>query len=254
MLLAGKKGLVLNVVNDKSIGWAIADAAEKHGAQVGIGAQNERFKEKIDTLTQGRKGFTPFLVDFADDAQFDALADRVGQEFGPLDFVVHSVGYAPKEALMNPFLETKREDFMVAMDISAYSLVRLIHALNPHIKDDASIIALSYLGATRAAHNYKVMGVCKAALESCVRYLALELGARGVRVNTISPGPVNTVAARGVRGLTDMINHVVEMAPLKREYGQKEVAGAAMYLLSDLSQGVSGQIIFVDSGYNIIAI
>lgn len=252
MLLAGKKGLVLNVLNKNSIAWAIADAANEQGATVGIGAQNERLMDAVLKLIEGRERFDPFMIDFSDQSQFDALVEQVAETYGKIDFVVHSVGFAPKAALAGRFIETTHEDFQVAMNISAYSLCRLCQALEPVMNEDASVITLSYLGSTRALRSYNVMGVCKAALEATVRYLALDLGSRGIRVNTLSPGPVNTVAGRGVSGLTDMIKQVHERAPLKRPYGQDEVATSAVYLLSDLSKGVTGQIIFIDSGYNII--
>jgi enoyl-[acyl-carrier protein] reductase I len=254
MLLEGKKGIVLNVTNKNSIGWAIADLANQQGARVGLGAQNERLAEGVQKLIEGREGFDPLIIDFAEDAQYDALAEQVEKLYGQVDFVVHSVGYAPKNALQNRFIETTREDFMLAMDISAYSMPRLCRALEPLIKDDGSIITLTYVGSTLAVPNYNVMGVCKAALESTVRYLAVDLGGRGIRVNAISPGPVNTISGRGVSGLADKIKQVHQDAPLKRPYGQKEVAGAAMYLLSDLGQGVTGQILFVDSGYTILGV
>ncbi len=252
MLLEGKKGVVLNVTNKNSIGWAIADMANREGARVGLGAQNERLAEGMQKLITDRTGFDPLIIDFGDDSQFEALAEQVAALYGKVDFVVHSVGYAPKEALNGRYIDTTRDDFMLAMDISAYSLPRLCRALEPLINDDGSVIALSYVGSTRAVQNYNVMGVCKAALESSVRYLALDLGHRGIRVNTISPGPVNTISGRGVSGLSDMIKAVHERAPLKRPYGQTEVAGAAAYLLSDLSHGVTGQIMFVDSGFTIL--
>ncbi len=252
MLLEGKKGIVLNVTNKNSIGWAIADLANEHGATIGLGAQNERLAEGVEKLTAGRERFDPLLIDFADDSQYDSLAEQVEKLYGQIDFVVHSVGYAPKAALQNRFIETTREDFMTAMDISAYSLPRLCRALEPLLKDDASVITLTYVGSTLVVPGYNVMGVCKAALESSVRYLSLDLGGRGIRVNAISPGPVNTISGRGESGLSDMIKQVHESAPLKRPYGQKEVAGAAMYLLSDLGKGVTGQIMFVDSGYTIL--
>jgi enoyl-[acyl-carrier protein] reductase I len=251
MLLEGKKGLVLNVMNKNSIGWAIADAANLHGATVGIGAQNERMLDGVLKLVEGRERFDPFTIDFSDDAQFDLLRDQVAEKYGKIDFIVHSVGFAPKTALNGRFIDTTLEDFQIAMNISAYSLCRLCNALEPVMNEDGSVITLSYVGSTRALKNYNVMGVCKAALESTVRYLAVDLGDRGIRVNTLSPGPVNTVSGRGINGLSDMIKSVHERAPLKRPYGQEEVAGSAVYLLSDLSKGVSGQIIFIDSGYTI---
>ena len=253
MLLEGKKGVVLNVTNKNSIGWAIADWANAEGATVGVGAQNERLLEGVQKLVEGREGFETLTVDFSDDAQYEALARQVGGKLGRLDFFVHSAAYAPPAALQNPFIETTREDFETAMNASAYSFIRLCKTLEPLLNDDASVVALSYIGSTRAMQSYNVMGVCKAALESAVRYLAMDLGGRGIRVNTVSPGPVNTLAARGIPGVRDMIKNVQDVAPLKRPYGQQEAGGAALYLLSDLSQGVTGQILFVDSGYNVMA-
>lgn len=254
MLLEGKKGLVLNVTNKNSIGWAIADLANQHGATVGIGAQNERLADGVTKLITGRERFDPFLIDFLNEDEFDKLAEQVKEKYGKIDFLVHSVGYAPKEALTGRFIDTTLEDFQVAMNASAFSLVRVCRALEPLLADDASVITLSYLGSSRIMYNYKVMGLAKAALESAVRYLAADLGERGIRVNTVSPGPVNTISARGVSGLTDFMKHVVDVAPLKREYGQAECAGAAMYFLSDLSKGVTGQLLYVDSGYNTVAV
>jgi enoyl-[acyl-carrier protein] reductase I len=254
MLLEGKKGLVLNVTNKNSIGWAIADMANKQGARVGIGAQNERLADGVLKLIEGREGFDPFLIDFLHEEEFDRLRSEVESKYGKLDFLVHSVGYAPKEALTGRFIDTNLADFEVAMNASAFSLIRICRALEPLLNDDASVITISYLGSTRIMSSYKVMGVAKAALESSARYLAADLGERGIRVNVVSPGPVNTISARGVSGLTDYIRHVQDVAPLKRAYGQDECARTAMYLLSDLSRGVSGQIVFVDSGYNTVAV
>jgi len=254
MLLEGKKGLVLNVTNKFSIGWAIAERARKEGATVGIGAQNERFVDGVKKLIGDAPGYEMFMIDFGFEEQFGQLAEAVKEKFGKLDFLVHSVGFAPKTALEGRFLDTTLEDFQIAMNASAYSLVRLCKELEPLLNDDASVMTLSYLGSTKVAPDYKVMGLCKAALEAAVRYLAYELGERGIRVNTVSPGPVNTLSGRGVKNLTKMIDHVQTVSPLRRDYGQTEAAGAAMYLLSDLSQGVTGQIIFVDSGYNVMAI
>jgi len=252
MLLDGKKGLVLNVTNKNSIGWAIAEAAAANGAQVGVGAQNDRMLERVQSLTESNPRMSNFVVDFSEEEQLERLAQQVGEQFGKIDFLVHSAAFANKEDLEGRFVDTSRAGFAMALDISCYSFISLCKALEPYLADDASVMALSYLGSTRAVGNYNVMGVAKAALESSVRYLAIDLGTRGIRVNTISPGPINTVAARGVKGLTGMIEYVHERAPLKRDFGQEEVAGSAVYLMSDLSKGVSGQIIFVDNGYNVV--
>lgn len=252
MLLSGKKGLVLSVTNENSIGWAIAKAAAEHGAQVGVGAQNEKMQQRVGKLIGDDARFDCFVADFSEDEQIDNLAAQVREKYGKIDFLVHAVAFANKEDLQGRFIDTSRQGFAMAMDISAYTLVRLCKALEDTFNDDASVVTLSYLGSTRAVGNYNVMGVAKAALESCVRYLAIDLGGRGIRVNTISPGPINTISARGVAGLSGMIDYVHERAPLKRDFGQEEVAGSAVYMISDLSKGVSGQLIFVDNGYNVI--
>lgn len=252
MLLAGKKGLVLNVTNKNSIGWAIAEAANAYGATVGVGAQNDKMLARVEEMVDGRERFDTFTVDFSYDDQLDALRDAVAARYGTIDFLVHSAAFAKKEDLQGRFIETSRDGFALAMDVSAYSLVALCRALEPVLADDASVMAMSYLGSTRTVGNYNVMGVAKAALEACARYLAVDLGPRGIRVNVLSPGPINTVAARGVKGLTDMISYVHDKSPLKREFGAKEVSGSAVYLMSDLSKGVTGQIVFIDNGYNIV--
>ena len=252
MLLEGKKGLVLSITNKNSIGWAVAELAANHGAQVGIGAQNERMLENVSKMIEGDDRFTPFVVDFQDDAQVDSLVEQVAAKYGKIDFFVHSAAFANREDLAGRFIDTSRDGFKLALEVSCYSLVRMCKALEPIMNEDGSVITMSYLGSTRAVGNYNVMGVAKAALESSVRYLAVDLGGKGIRVNTLSPGPMNTVAARGVKGLTGMIDYVRGVAPLKRPATQSEVGGAALYLLSDLSFGVTGQIIFVDSGFNIL--
>jgi enoyl-[acyl-carrier protein] reductase I len=252
MLLEGKKGLVLSVTNKNSIGWAIAEQAAAHGAEVGIGAQNERMLKRVEELIAGNPRMRAFVCDFGEEAQLENLAKEVGDAYGKIDFLVHSAAYADKTDLEGRFIDTSRDGFKLALDISAYSLVSLCRTLEPLFNEDASVVTMSYLGSTRSVGNYNVMGVAKAALEACVRYLAQDLGAKGIRVNTVSPGPINTVAARGVKGLLDMIGYVHERAPLKREFGQDEVAGTTVYLLSDLSKGVSGQIVFVDNGYNTV--
>ena len=253
MLLAGKKGLVLSITNEKSIGWAVAKAAQEHGATVGIGAQNERMMKNAGELAAAH-GMTAFQVDFSIDTDIEALVSQVASSFGKLDFFVHSAAFAPRDALQGRFIDTSRESFATALDVSCYSLVRMCQALEPVLADGASIITMSYLGSVRACQNYNVMGVAKAALESSVRYLSVDLGKRGIRVNTVSPGPMNTVAARGVPGLLDMINHVGSLSPLGVAASQEDVGKTSVYLLSDLSTGVTGQVVYVDSGYNIVAL
>ncbi len=254
MLLQGKKGLVLNVTNKNSIGWGIAQALADHGAEVGVGAQNERMLESVQKLIGDDARFSAFQVDFSEEGQLVQLARDAAAVYGSIDFLVHSAAFAPREDLAGRFIETSREGFGVAMDVSCYSLINLCKHLEPIMSDDASVMALSYLGSLRAVPGYNVMGVAKAALEASVRYLAVDLGQRGIRVNTLSPGPVNTVAARGVPGLLEKIEHVFKNSPLRRTFGQAEVGNSAVYLASDLSKTVTGQIIFIDSGYSFVAL
>lgn len=254
MLLAGKRGVVLNVVNKNSIGWGIAQAAAQQGALVGVGAQNERMMDGVRKLIEGQDCYTPFMVDFSIPEQLEQLREDIAKTYGKIDFIVHSAAFANREDLQGRFIDTSRDGFLTALEISAYSLVSLCRALEPVLNDDGSVMALSYLGSVRAAQNYNVMGVAKAALEAAVRYLSVDLGDRGIRVNTLSPGPINTVAARGVKDLSKMIDMVHERGPLKRPFGATEVGGSAVYLMSDLSKGVTGQVIYIDNGYNIVAL
>lgn len=254
MLLKGKKGLVLSVTNDKSIGWAVAEAAVEHGAEVGLGVQSQRMKDRVQPMIEGNPAYKVFECDFMDDAMVEKLVADVTSAYGKIDFLVHSAAFARKEELQGDFIDTSEEGFVTALTISAFSLIKLCKALEPIMNDDGSVMAMSYLGANRGIVGYNVMGVAKAALEAEIRYLAFDLGKRGIRVNTLSPGPINTVAARAVPGLIEKIAHVYDRSPLKREYGAKEVGGSAVYLMSDLSRGVTGQIIYIDNGYNVVGL
>jgi enoyl-[acyl-carrier protein] reductase I len=252
MLLEGKKGLIVGVANKASIAWAIAESAVREGAQLLFNYQNERLKDNVEGLIKDLSGAKAFSCDVGNDEQIAALMQNVEAEFGQLDFLVHSVAYAPREDLMGEFLNTSRSGFLTAMDVSAYSLIALSRAALPLMKDGGSVIALSYLGAERVVPHYKVMGVAKAALECTVRYLANDLGPRGVRVNAISAGPIRTLAARGVPGITKGVAHHREVAPLRKATEQAEVGDTALYLLSSLSRGVTGEVIYVDGGYHIL--
>jgi enoyl-[acyl-carrier protein] reductase I len=208
--------------------------------------------ERVNKLIDGRERMDPFMVDFTIDEQVATLVDEVSAKYGKIDFLVHSAAFANRDDLSGRFIDTSQDGWNMALEISAYSLIKLCRALEPVFNDGASVMTMSYLGSTRAVGNYNIMGVAKAALEASVRYLTIDLGPRGIRVNTISPGPINTVAARGVRGLTEMIEYVAGKSPLKRAATQEDVAGTAVYLMSDFSSGVTGQVIYVDSGYNIV--
>jgi enoyl-[acyl-carrier protein] reductase I len=251
MLLEGKCGLIVGVANKASIAWAIAEATAREGAQLLFNYQNERLKENVEGLIKDLPGAKAFACDASDDAQIEAFIKQVEAETGHLDFLVHSIAYAPREELTGEFVNTSREGFKTALDVSAYSLVALSRAALPLMKEGGSILTLSYLGAERVVPHYNVMGVAKAALEASVRYLAHDLGPRGVRVNAISAGPIRTLAARGVSGITKMVEHHREVAPLRKATEQAEVGDTALFLLSSLGRGIT-EVIYVDGGYHIL--
>ncbi|MEO7454273.1 MAG: SDR family oxidoreductase [Fimbriimonadales bacterium] len=252
-LLQGKKGVVFGVANERSIGWAIAKAAAAEGAKVGVGVQNERMGGSAAKLVEGTD-MKMFTCNLNLEEDLERTRGELEAEFGKLDFVVHSVAFALREDLTEPFIQTSREGFRVALETSAYSFVAAARALEPILADDASLITMTYLGSQRVLPNYNVMGVAKAALEASTRYLAFDLGARGIRVNAVSPGPIMTVSARGIKGFSGILEVIGERAPLKRPAEQAEVASTSVYLLSDLSKGVSGQTIYVDSGYSVMGL
>lgn len=249
-LLSGKKGVVFGVANDRSIAWAIAKLAEEQGAQVAVGVQNERMAKAAEKLVDGHAGMRIFQADLNEDADLTRLRGELETAYGNLDFMVHSVAYALREDLAERFIRTSREGFKIALESSAYSFVAAAAALEPILNDDASLITMTYLGSQRVLPGYNVMGVAKAALEASMRYLAHDLGQRGIRVNAVSPGPINTVAARGIKGFSSILGVVGERVPLKRPAEQEQVASTSLYLLSDLSAGVTGQTLYVDSGYS----
>ncbi len=253
MLLQGKKGLITGVANKRSIAWAIAQAAHREGAQLAFTYQGERLKESVAELANSLGGNPPlFDCDVANDAQLDAVFQGIKSSFGTLDFFVHAVAFAKREELEAEFLPTSREGFRLALDISAYSLTALAQRAAPIMTDSGSIVAMTYYGAEKVIPRYNVMGVAKAALESSIRYLAFDLGPKKIRVNGVSAGPVQTLAARGISGFTDMMKIVEAKAPLRRNVLIEEVANAAVFLLSPLSSGVTGEILYVDCGYNIL--
>lgn len=253
MLLQGKKGLVVGVANKRSIAWAIAQAAHREGAQLAFTYQGERLKESVTELAASLGGTSPlFECDVTNDAQIQQAVDGVKASFGTIDFLVHAVAFAKREELENEFVTTSRDGFKMALDVSSYSLVALAQKALPIFSEGASIIALTYYGAEKVIPRYNVMGVAKAALEAAIRYLAFDLGAKKIRVNGVSAGPVQTLAARGISGFTDMMKIVESRAPLRRNVEIGEVANAAVFLLSPLSSGITGEILYVDCGYNIV--
>lgn len=252
MLLEGKNGLIVGVANKHSIAWAIAHAAAREGARLAFNYQNERLRANVEELLTDVKDAKAYPCDASDDAQIAALMQNVGTQLGQLDFLVHSIAFAPREELTGEFVNTSREGFAMAMDVSVYSLVALTRAALPILREGASIITLTYLGGQRVVPRYNVMGVAKAALESTVRYLANDLGPRGIRVNAISAGPIRTLAARGVSGISKMVDQHREVAPLRRATEQAEVGDTGLFLISPLSRGITGEVIFVDGGYHIL--
>lgn len=252
MLLEGKKGLIIGVANKHSIAWAIAEAAAREGARLAFNYQNERLKGNVAELVEGLEGGLLFPCDVSSDAEIESFINSVGAEFGTIDFLVHSVAFAPREELTGEFVATTRQGFATALDISAYSLVALSRAALPLMPNGGSIVTLTYLGAERVVPHYNVMGVAKAALEASVRYLANDLGPRGIRVNAVSAGPIRTLAARGVSGITKMVDHHRQVAPLRKATEQAEVGDTLVFLLSSMSRGITGEVIYVDDGYHIL--
>ncbi len=252
MLLEGKNGLILGVANKASIAWAIAQSCANAGAKLAFNYQNERLKENVEGLAASIPDAKCYQCDAGSDEEIAALMNNFAGEYGKLDFLVHSLAYAPREELTGEFINTSREGFKTALEVSAYSLVAFAKAALPIMNENASIVTLTYLGAERVVPNYNVMGVAKAALEASVRYLAADLGPKGIRVNAISAGPIRTLAARGVSGITNMVAHHREVAPLRRATEQNEVGDTGLFLVSSLSRGITGEIIYVDGGYNIL--
>ena len=253
--LSGKNGLVVGIANKRSLAWAIAKAADEAGARLTLSYATERFESNTrklaDTLT------TPTQVvecDVTDDQAIVDLCRQVDAEFEGVDFLVHAPAFASRESLANPFLQTSRGDFAQSLDISAYSLTALACGVAPLMqrRGGGSIVTLTYLGSERVVPHYNVMGVAKAALEASVRYLATDLGPQNVRVNAVSAGPIKTLAASGIAGFTRMLQHVRERAPLGRTVDAAEIAEAVLFLLGPASSGITGEVLHVDGGYNII--
>jgi len=252
-LLKGKKIAVFGVANKWSIAWAITQSLTQAGAQVALTFIDERTEEKVRDLAGSLDNPLVLPCDVTKDEQVEAAFQKIKKEFGHLDGLVHAIAFAKKEELEGSFLKTSREGFRIAMDVSAYSLVTLARAAAPLMEGrDGSIITLTYIGGDRVIKNYNVMGVAKAALECCVKYLAAELGQKNIRVNAISAGPVNTLAARGIGGFQDLVKHVEQVTPMRRNIEAPEVGDTALYLASHLSRGVTGEILYVDSGYHIL--
>ncbi len=250
-LMSGKRGIIFGVANEMSIAWGIAQELNAHGATLAFTYLNEALEKRVRPLAESVGAELILPCDVASDEEIDAVFKTAGEKWGEIDFVVHAVAFANREDLKKSFSQTSRDGFHLALDISAYSLVAMARGAAPLMKKGGSIVALTYLGASRVIPNYNVMGVAKAALEASVRYLAAEVGQQGIRVNAISAGPIKTLAASGIANFREKLKLMDERAPLHRCVSQEEVGKSALYLLSDLASGVTGEIHFVDAGYNI---
>lgn len=252
-MLENKFGIVFGVANKRSIAWAIAQAWAREGARLAFTYQGERLKENVEELA-GTFGPDTLILpcDVTKDEDIDRVFEQAATKFGKLHLLLHSVAFAPKDALEGQFLNTSREAFRVAHDVSAYSLIALARAAAPLMADGGSIVAMTYYGSEKVVPHYNVMGVAKAALEASTRYLAYDLGPRKIRVNCISAGPVNTLAARGIAGFTDMLKHYEAHAPLKRNVLPDELGATGAFLASDGAAAITGQVIYVDCGYQIM--
>lgn len=254
-MLQNKNGIIFGVANKRSIAWATAQALHEAGARLAFTYQGDRLKENVEGLTnEAMPGSLLLPCDVTKQEEVDATFKRVGEEFGRLDFVIHSIAYAPREALSGEFLATSRDAFVTALEISAYSLAQIANAAAPMMTEGGSIVCMTYYGAEKVVAGYNVMGVAKAALEACTRYLASDLGPRNIRVNAISAGPIQTLSARGVGDFSSMLKHAADKAPLRRNVEPREVGNTALFLCSPLSSAITGEVIYVDCGYNIMGI
>ena len=248
-ILEGKKGLVVGIANDHSIAWGIAKSLSDEGASMYLTYQNDSIKKRVEPLSEKINCLGIMPCDVSETSSLENVCNSIK---GNIDFFVHAVAYSDKNELSGKYLNTTRENFLKTLHISAYSLTEMVRMLSPKMNDGASIMALTYYGSTRYMQSYNVMGVAKAALETSIKYLAVDMGDRGIRVNAISAGPMRTLASSAVGGILDMINHVEKVAPLKRTVTQLEVGNTAAFLCSDLASGITGQIVYVDAGYTIM--
>jgi enoyl-[acyl-carrier protein] reductase I len=251
-LLKDKNVLILGVANERSIAWGIAQQMKAQGANVALSYMNEAIKKRVEPLAEKVGADFTFEMDVTNDEHYESLAEKIQLKWSKVDVVVHSIAFADRSDLKGSFVNTSREGFKMACDISAFSLVGLANSLSDLMVDGGSIMAMSYYGSQKVIKNYNVMGVAKAALEASTRYLANDLGEKNIRVNCISAGPIKTLAASGISGFRELLSKVEENAPMRKNVTPENVGGSAVYLASDLSEGVTGQVIYVDSGLSIL--
>jgi enoyl-[acyl-carrier protein] reductase I len=253
-LLEGKNALIFGLANDKSIAWGITQAFKREGANIGISYAGEMLERRVKPLAEQVDCKWVEECDVTKDDQIALTVEKVAKHFGKIDVLVHSIAYAGRDELSKPYHETSREGFKTAMDISVFSLVALTHAFLPILNPGASVMCMTYYGSVKVAPRYNVMGVAKAALESSTRYLAYDLGPQNIRVNAISAGPIRTLAAAGVGGFRDMYKHFADIAPMRENVTIEDVGNSAVFLASDLSKHITGEVLFVDSGFNTIGV
>ena len=253
-LLEGKKALIFGIANNRSIAWGIAQAFHEQGAEMGFSYGIPQLEKRVFPLAEQIGVDFVEMCDVSKDEDIDQLFAKAKDHFGTIDILVHSVAFAPKEELTGRFVDTSRAGFATALDVSAYSLVALAKGAAPLMSEGGSIVTMTYYGSEKVFPNYNVMGVAKAALEASVRYLAADLGPDGIRVNAISAGPIKTLAAAGVGGIRKMLNYCADRAPLRRNIDQDEVGKCALWLCSDWGSGVTGEVVYVDAGYNILGL
>jgi enoyl-[acyl-carrier protein] reductase I len=251
-LLQGKTAIIFGVANERSIAWGIARAFHQHGAKIGLSYAGEPLERRVRPLAESIGCTFVEPCDVARDEQIEHVANRAKEEFGQVDILVHSIGFANREELTGPYYQTSREGFHLALDVSVYSFTAMAKAFQPLLREGGSLLTITYYGSEKVSPHYNVMGVAKAALEASMRYLAYDFGKQGIRVNAISPGPIRTLAAAGVSGFKLMYRYFSEYAPLHQNVSSEDVGNAAVFLCSDLSAKTTGQVIFVDSGYNIL--
>lgn len=249
-LMTGKRGVIFGLANDKSIAWGIAQQLREAGAELAFTYLNESLEKRVRPLAESLGSEVILPCDVQNEAETVAVFEHIKEKWGTIDFVVHAVAFANREDLKNPFYQTSREGFQLALDVSAYSLVSVTRCALPVLKEGGSIVTMTYLGAVRSVPAYNVMGVAKAALEASVRYLAAELGEKGIRVNAVSAGPIKTLAASGIANFKEKLRVAEERAPLRRLVTQEDVGKSTLYLLSDLAAGVTGEVHYVDGGFN----